>query len=45
VSLLVDLQIGDPAFTIANWLELQRSAKQAEQIAWRTGLRKAHFPE
>jgi hypothetical protein len=44
VSLLFDLQIGDPAFRICNyWLELQRFAKQAEQIAWRTDCAKLIF--
>ena len=35
----------DPAFTIRNWLELHRFAKQADVDRMAEGLRKAHFPE
>jgi adenylate cyclase len=35
----------DPAFTIRNWLELHRFAKQADAERMAEGLRKAHFPE
>jgi adenylate cyclase len=35
----------DPAFTIRNWLDLHRFAKQADEDRMAEGLRKAHFPE